>query len=265
MLLEEIATTIGLTIDQPFTMILIVIIGYLLINEAIFAKALMLLLFTMVYNTFLKAHWQIPLPPASGLEGWAFPSGHMHSAFVFWGWLAFDSKNRYLMALIFVLLSFTGFGLVHRGYHYPLDIVGAVCFGAVTLTIFHVINLFEPFKNKYMLNGLWLSLAALFFILITPEIGRKIHIYQGLGALIGFTVGGLYAANRQNMTTGKLKEIGAAILTIFVSILIFKGFDMIPLELPKSIMLFLMWFFIAFWVAGSKRVLRMPAAFFKFT
>lgn len=257
MMLGEIATTVGLTIDQPYTMISIVIIGYLLFNEALFAKALMLLLFTMIYNTFLKAHWQIPLPPASGLEGWAFPSGHMHSAF--------DSKNRYFMAIVFVLLSFTGFGLVHRGYHYPLDVVGAVCFGAVTLTIFHVINLFEPFKTKYMLNGVWLALGALFFIIITPEVGRKIHIYQALGALIGFTLGGLYAANRPNFTTSKLKAIGAAILVILFTFGIFEGFKMLRLELPKATMLFLTWFLIACWVGGSKRILRMPHAFMKFT
>lgn len=265
MMLEEIATTVGLTIDQPYTMISIVIIGYLLLHEALFARALMLLLFTMVYNTFLKAHWQIPLPPASGLEGWAFPSGHMHSAFVFWGWLAFDSRNRYIMALVFVLLSFTGFGLVHRGYHYPLDIVGAVCFGAVTLTVFHVVNLFEPFKTQYMLNGIWLALAALFFIIITPELGRKIHIYQGLGALVGFTIGGLYAANRRNIVTSKIKAICSAILTILVTIGIFKGFKMIPLDLSKAVMLFLIWFCIALWVASSKRVLRMPRTFINFT
>lgn len=256
MMLADIATTIGLTIDRPYIMISIVILGYLLVNESVCTKALMLLLFTVVYNTFLKAFWQIPLPPASGLEGFAFPSGHMHSAFVFWGWIAFDSKNRYLMAIIFVLLSFTGFGLVHKGYHYPLDIIGAVSFGAVTMTIFHVLNLFEPLKTKYMLNGLWLSIAAIICILLTPGVSHKLHVFQGLGALIGFTLGGIYATRRQMTTLNWPKQFLCSILIILVAFGLFKGSKMLSLEIPKIILLSSTWFLIALWIAASKRILR---------
>ncbi|HRE32849.1 MAG TPA: phosphatase PAP2 family protein, partial [Candidatus Berkiella sp.] len=85
-------------------------------------------------NVYLKSIWQMPLP--APMEGWAFPSGHMHSAVVFWGALAIEFRRFWFSALIVFMLCLAGYGLVYHGYHYPIDIVGAVGFGSLSLFIY---------------------------------------------------------------------------------------------------------------------------------
>ncbi|MFJ5999251.1 phosphatase PAP2 family protein [Streptomyces sp. NPDC092370] len=77
-------------------------------------------------------------PPGTGY----YPSGHTATAAVAYGSatllllprLGTDLARRALIALCAALVLGTSYGLVRRGYHWPLDVVAGWCLGAVLLS-----------------------------------------------------------------------------------------------------------------------------------
>ncbi|MEU3818997.1 phosphatase PAP2 family protein [Streptomyces sp. NPDC030392] len=68
--------------------------------------------------------------PFTGATGY-YPSGHTATALVAYGAAALLTRPRALAPVAAVLTAATGAGLVLRGYHWPLDVVGSVLlFGA---------------------------------------------------------------------------------------------------------------------------------------
>nr|WP_305965190.1 phosphatase PAP2 family protein [Streptomyces sp. IMTB 2501] len=78
------------------------------------------------------------VPPAVGY----FPSGHTATAAVAYGsatllllpWLRTPAARRSLLALCTVLVLGVSYGLVRRGYHWPLDVLASWCLCTVLLT-----------------------------------------------------------------------------------------------------------------------------------
>jgi undecaprenyl-diphosphatase len=81
-----------------------------------------------------------PVHPGSGF----FPSGHTATAAVAYGTAAVlmlpllrtARARRGLMVACAVVNAGVGFGLVRRGYHWPLDVVASWCLCVVLLTLF---------------------------------------------------------------------------------------------------------------------------------
>ncbi|MFF1548925.1 phosphatase PAP2 family protein [Streptomyces sp. NPDC058291] len=79
------------------------------------------------------------VPPATGY----YPSGHTTTAAVAYGsavllllpWLRTAPARRTAVALGAILVLAVSFGLVRRGYHWPLDVVAGWCLGAVLLGV----------------------------------------------------------------------------------------------------------------------------------
>ncbi|MFJ8810170.1 phosphatase PAP2 family protein [Streptomyces sp. NPDC102490] len=77
------------------------------------------------------------VPPATGY----YPSGHTATAVVAYGaatlllvpLLRSPAVRRALVVLCAVLVLGTSYGLVRRGYHWPLDVVASWCLGVVLL------------------------------------------------------------------------------------------------------------------------------------
>lgn len=141
----------------------IFLLGYLTPQRKIFVWALSLLLFTMVYNLSLKYTWQIPLPPSLDKQGYAFPSGHMHTAVTFYGTLAYGLRRyfRWLPYIAAIIFAGIGWALVFRGYHYPSDIWGSLAFGCLSLIVFFELAAFSLFSKRMWVLPFMLSLAAL--------------------------------------------------------------------------------------------------------
>lgn len=155
------------------------VLGLLSKHREKFAKAAFLTLFTIVYNLYLKSLWQMPLPPPA--EGWAFPSGHMHSAFVFWGWLAIEFGKIWFYEIVFFILTLVGYGLVQQGYHYPIDVFASVGFGSLSIVLYALINRLPFFKNHSDRVGfLMVILSGIVFFLLPGSSASKPHV---LGAL----------------------------------------------------------------------------------
>ncbi|MFJ2741285.1 phosphatase PAP2 family protein [Streptomyces sp. NPDC087440] len=84
----------------------------------------------------LKAWIDRPAPLDAALSGY-FPSGHTATAAVAYGGAALllraGGHTRWPVPVAGVLTGITGIGLVLRGYHWPLDVVGSVCLGVLLL------------------------------------------------------------------------------------------------------------------------------------
>ncbi|MBC2906340.1 phosphatase PAP2 family protein [Streptomyces sp. PSKA01] len=80
------------------------------------------------------------VPPATGF----FPSGHTATAVVAYGaaallllpWLRSTLARRVCVTVCAALALGVSYGLVRRGYHWPLDVAASWCLGAVLLTGF---------------------------------------------------------------------------------------------------------------------------------
>ncbi|MEW2295878.1 phosphatase PAP2 family protein [Streptomyces sp. NPDC006743] len=84
------------------------------------------------------------MPPGTGY----FPSGHTSTAVLAYGgavivllpWLGTAPARRLAAAGGVVLVLAVSYGLVRRGYHWPLDVVAAWCLGLVLLTPLAVLS-----------------------------------------------------------------------------------------------------------------------------
>lgn len=239
---------IGHFFGSPSLYVLVIIIGFLAVNEKIYGKALFLLLFTMIYNYYLKSLWQVPLPPP--LEGWAFPSGHMHSAVVFWGWLAYQYRNFIFSALAALILCLVGYSLVYNGYHYPIDTLGALGFGSLSLIIYAYLNRSTLFTKFPFLNGVLFILVGCLLMFLLPSGTIKPHIWQAFGALIGFTLG-WYLLQQQAPILYSYRQKIALILIAFVGLaLIIYCLELFHFK--PEVSTFIEFLAVAFWIGTLK-------------
>lgn len=186
-------TSLGLLVGQPIFYVFAFLIGCLIGQRRVFSHALVLMLFTMIYNLWLKSIWQVPLPEWLNSQGWAFPSGHMHTAWVFWGTVAIMISNTRVRLFALALVCFNGAALMQAGFHGIKDILGALGFGALSMLIYQGL-LAQPLIKKHA-YGLGFACALFGFIMIQlliPTAQVQPYLWQSLGALLGFCSGWAY-------------------------------------------------------------------------
>jgi hypothetical protein len=158
-------------------------------DSTIWGNACLLVLFSMIFSAFLKSLFQIPLNPALGIKGFAFPSGHMLVAVVFYGWLMCSYPIRQLRAAMTMILFGTSFGLIQQGYHNLWDVLGAVGFGMAVLYAFRQAYHLPLIAHKPVRMAIILILLS--FVLVA-FIGIRIdipqHITKTVIGLIGFAI-----------------------------------------------------------------------------
>lgn len=193
-----------LAFSHDTTIIPLIIIGYIWINRKVFFHGICLLLTSMLLNLALKITFQIPLAPSLGKEGFAFPSGHMQSSIVLYGWLLKSINKLPVKVLIIILLIGISAGLVHLGYHNYFDIFGAVFVGI--LLIFTYSWCLKTFKESS------LSLIILLFsTLLMAYIGLLYEIkeYSWLAyyALVGIISSEYCFRNKKTLISNNIKVI----------------------------------------------------------
>jgi undecaprenyl-diphosphatase len=155
----------------------------------VWGYAILLVLFTMIFNAFLKSLFQVPLNPALGVSGFAFPSGHMQVSVVLYGWLALVYRNQRLRGILLFLLLGMGIGLIQVGYHDHIDVMGSFIFGATTVYAFAQCTMFPSVQTYPPRLGLKLiPLAGLMVFGIYMRIGMPSHIPKVFAGLIAFAL-----------------------------------------------------------------------------
>ena len=122
-----------LTFSHDTIIVPLILFGYIWGRRDIFYDAICLLLFSMIFNAALKVTFQVPLSPFLEKDGFAFPSGHMQSSFILYGWLALKIQNNWIRLLIALLLFGIGISLVSCGYHSYCDIFGSIFFALLLM------------------------------------------------------------------------------------------------------------------------------------
>jgi undecaprenyl-diphosphatase len=175
-----------LIFGQEFVLVPLVIIGFLVLNKKTYGNALFLLLFTMIFNPFLKSIFQIPLAEHLNKPGYAFPSGHMQTAIVFYGWLLIAHKNTLVRSIVSIILVGIGCALIQLKYHNLYDVLGAVLFGILTLFIYAIVLQIKLFMEKPFLLG-YILIALSIGLLLSMNSLLK-HTSMAFMVLVGFTL-----------------------------------------------------------------------------
>jgi len=163
-------------------------VGFIALDRKIWGQALFLMLFTMILNTVLKYFFHVPLMPHLG-KGFAFPSGHMHAAMAFYGWLFVCYRHPALRSLILTVLTGIGFSLIYFHYHTFIDVIGAVGFGSLGLFIYYPCTRITVFRKHPSLLGLTLcSLAVPLLILLAQKYFIPSHVWQAFYGLLAFSL-----------------------------------------------------------------------------
>jgi membrane-associated phospholipid phosphatase len=189
-----------LTFGHPTLIIPFLIIGFLLEKNAIiknselsfivWVNACLLILFTMIFNTLLKSLFLVPLHPAIGKEGFAFPSGHMQVSVAFYGWVFWIYANRSIRVLILLILAGVGWGLIQQGYHTLEDVVAAAVVGSLTVYGFVKVSQLPLIQKKpERLSLCLIPVVGLMMGIIHYRIGIPPHIQITFTGLSGIAVG----------------------------------------------------------------------------
>jgi hypothetical protein len=189
-----------LAFSHPTLIVPCLIIGFLLEkngliknshqSSTIWQHACLLILFTMIFNTLLKSLFLVPLNPAIGKEGFAFPSGHMQVSVAFYGWVFWAYANRSVRGLILLILTGVGWGLMQQGYHTLEDVVAAAVVGIITIYGFAKITHLSFIQNNPAHLGLCLiPVAGLMMGVIHYRIGIPPHIIVTFMGLVGIVMG----------------------------------------------------------------------------
>jgi len=125
-----------LSFSHGIVIVPLIILGYLRCDQRVFFHGTCILLLSMVLNWALKVTFQVPLPVEFSEGGFAFPSGHMQAAFVFYGWLWKSFHNLSIRLGVPLVLIGIGVSLVHFGYHTYFDVWGGVGFGMLLLSVY---------------------------------------------------------------------------------------------------------------------------------
>ncbi|MFK7968343.1 MAG: phosphatase PAP2 family protein [Rickettsiaceae bacterium] len=133
--MTDIITNFFLSLSHDTIIIPFVTLGYIWLDRKLFFNAISLLLLSIIFNSALKITFQIPLSPLLNKEGFTFPSGHMQSSTVLYGWIFLHTQNLFYKLLIIIALFGIAISLVHYGYHDYYDILGAIFFSSLLLAI----------------------------------------------------------------------------------------------------------------------------------
>lgn len=180
-------------------------------NRKAFLEALIILLFSLILNVYLKSLWQIPLAPHIQSDSFAFPSGHMQSAMVFWGYLTLYYRNTSLYFLVSIILIAIAVALVFFGWHEPIDVLGGIFFGGLLLSIYFLLQ-------KYLIHSSYIISILIFTSLICIYFLPKSfpHTWIALGSLCGIQCGNYLYTIKSFPSSTKQKIINFTLATLTI-------------------------------------------------
>lgn len=194
-----------LVFGQEFILIPLITIGFFALNKKTYGHAIILLLFTMIFNAFLKSIFQIPLAEHLNKTGYAFPSGHMQSAIAFYGWLFVAHKNTLVRTMVLTILFGLGYSLIQQKFHNIYDVSAAVLFGSLTLLIYTIVSRIKLFKSRPFLLGYILIVFSAGLLLSMDSLPN--HTLMAFMVLTGFTLSWTIFFDSNDITLSFLKTI----------------------------------------------------------
>ncbi|MBN2652276.1 MAG: phosphatase PAP2 family protein [Spirochaetales bacterium] len=204
-------------IGTEFFFIGLIAIMYWLINKQQAQRVSLVFLFTMWVNAFCKAWWKRPRPymvsvegkqqvnlfkPFAPLESYGIPSGHTMSAGSFFGYLAFDTKKKWLRAIFLALVLLMPISRLVHGFHFMQDVVSGLLLTLIILVIYAFVEdkIFEAFYNAPIWKSALVVISVCAILLLTAiPIKPTHHSFKelvSLNAILCFGMLGFILENK---------------------------------------------------------------------
>jgi len=233
--------------DEKFYLVLLPLV-YWCIDKRVGIRLAILVMASNVLNLWVKYAFDLPRPYRSpevarirllGSEtGPGFPSGHVQSVTVTFGYLAGWARRWAACVGATVLVVLVGLSRIYLAEHYPHDVLGGLAIGLLVLAAFtwaapRVEDLWRAWPGvlRYALAlGLPLVLLAVPVLFLG---GRGAEDAAGsLGALAGFGLGGLIEAERVRFSAqGAPTRRALRFLLGFLLVgIVYFGLSALPLE-----------------------------------
>jgi hypothetical protein len=229
----DLITKMVLMSCNEIVLVPLIILGFLALDRKVFGHAIILLMFIMILNSFLKSIFQVPLSQHLNIDGYAFPSGHMSSTFIFYGWLLLNTKNNFIRIILGILIAAVGFSLIHKGYHNIYDILGSVFFCTILLAMYSWLAKTKQISDQPFLLGYFVIISSSSIIWYFNNNGTiPNHVWMAFIVLVGFTVSWTFFASSINNNPsvlsaiiGSLCIIGVYYLSLKIKIIINMPYD----------------------------------------
>ncbi len=189
MLTNDLVASFFLNFSHNNFIISLFFFAYFYLDKKLSLKTALLLLSSVLLNYILKNIFQVPLSPTLNKFGYAFPSGHMQSTIVLYGFLWLNIKNVNIRILLPIIMLAIGISLIYFKYHDLKDILGSAFFSSLILYgSTYLVNKGE----KIFIISLFIS-SNLFILIILVKYPMEIWIWKaycssfGLFLLYGFS------------------------------------------------------------------------------
>ena len=194
-----------------------------------------ILLFSGLTNGIIKNIIKAPRPFEKGIvsplrietaTSYSFPSGHTQSATTFWLGSAWILNNKSIAIIGMMMILLTGISRLYLGVHWPIDIIGGIITGILSIIIADLLYDEEKGFTPFHVIGVG---VVCFIFLFMPIDG---DLASGLGALWGFVVGSYIEQKHiQFSVAGDWKlQVKKLLIGFLGTAILYIGFDKIFLE-----------------------------------
>ena len=142
----------------------IILFGLVFLNKKLFKNALFLILTGILYSYALKITFQIPPSQFLNIQGFALPSGHTLTRFIFYGFLTYHTESyRHLKWILFsILMLGVGHYLIFFRFHNQIDILAGYFFGLLLLIFY--LYLMKQTKTTFLTTLSIFNTALIIYI-----------------------------------------------------------------------------------------------------
>lgn len=166
-------------------MVTFILWGWATLHRKLFYQASCLLVMSILINFVLKCTFQLPLPTTLNKVGFAFPSGHMQSVVVFYGWLAWKFKQGGIKACVAIIWIGTALSLHYWGYHDYFDLIGGALVGIGFIIFYNALSVYV----KQNVSAYLFLLACLLMLYVDIHHGMiPGYVWQAYVILIGLLI-----------------------------------------------------------------------------
>lgn len=169
----DILALFGLGFSHILAFLFVLTLFYVKFGKSVFLDGLLLIFTSIIVNVALKALFAVPLKPHLLKEGFAFPSGHMQTAAVLYGYVMRLYHRKAIPFLCILILGGIGFGLIYRDYHSLIDVIAAVLFARLILIVYFDVS--AKLKPEYF----YLSLCGFcLFCFLYTMVSHRLQLFQ---------------------------------------------------------------------------------------
>lgn len=126
--------------DEEFYLILLPLV-YWSIHRATGVRLMILVMFSSLLNTVAKSLAGQPRPfeydgrvlRLDDSGGYGLPSGHTQSSVVLWGFVALESRRRWMWTVAGLTATGVALSRIYLGVHFPTDVIGGALLGIAVL------------------------------------------------------------------------------------------------------------------------------------